>query len=351
MAHNLEIINGKASAAFVVTGTGDRQVPWHHLGTYVDKAMTAEEALELANLNWDVRLVPLMTVEWTNVPARVAVVRDTEQGAEVLGLVGEGYTPIQNREAFTVCDDLVQASGEAHYETAGMLRAPMTKPVAPGAPSVPGIGGSVFITLSRPDLVLDASGRADTHARYLLCVNGFDGSKAFTLKMTNVRVVCKNTQELALKRAGNQFKVAHTRNVLARMGQAREALGLVQNFDETFMAQAEALLRAEASIEGKAFSQVMDAAFGGIKADASDLQKRRHAERLENLQTIALAPHNENIRGTLWGAYNVVTEYLDWARPSRSKDIAQVATQTLTSPTVLGAKSRAFASAAQLLSV
>ena len=48
MAHNLEIKDGKAS--FVAKG----EKAWHGLGQVVDKAMTSEEAIKLANLDYEV---------------------------------------------------------------------------------------------------------------------------------------------------------------------------------------------------------------------------------------------------------------------------------------------------------
>ena len=51
MAHNLEINNGVASFA-------STQTAWHGLGQIVDGAMTAQEAVKLAHLNYEVVKVP-----------------------------------------------------------------------------------------------------------------------------------------------------------------------------------------------------------------------------------------------------------------------------------------------------
>ena len=52
MAHQIEIINGVASMAYA----SDRGLPWHGLGQAADTAMTSEEALRLANLDWNVEI-------------------------------------------------------------------------------------------------------------------------------------------------------------------------------------------------------------------------------------------------------------------------------------------------------
>ncbi len=53
MAHNLEIKDGVAS--FVAHG----EKAWHGLGTYVNEAMTSEQVVELANLNYEVGKTPI----------------------------------------------------------------------------------------------------------------------------------------------------------------------------------------------------------------------------------------------------------------------------------------------------
>ena len=53
MAHLVE------SLAYVNENGDSRNVPWHGLGTSVNHAMTSEEALELAGLNWTVKSEPV----------------------------------------------------------------------------------------------------------------------------------------------------------------------------------------------------------------------------------------------------------------------------------------------------
>ncbi|MFN9898132.1 MAG: alpha/beta hydrolase, partial [bacterium] len=101
MAHNLEIRDGKAS--FVAKG----EKAWHGLGTYVNEAMTSEQVVELANLNYEVAKTPI----YINPP-----VGDGEESTNVelpniddtyrldtkapLGLVSERYEIVQNKDAF-----------------------------------------------------------------------------------------------------------------------------------------------------------------------------------------------------------------------------------------------------------
>ena len=112
--HELNINNGKASMFY----TGE--VPWHKLGTKLDRPATAEEAIIAAGLDYSVKLKPLHTVinhKRIPVDGHFATVRDN--GA-VLGVVGSRYEVLQNKDAFGFFDGIVDRH-EAIYHTAGAL--------------------------------------------------------------------------------------------------------------------------------------------------------------------------------------------------------------------------------------
>ena len=115
MSHNLNIAeNGQASMFY----TG--QVPWHQLGRKLDKPATAAEAMEAANLDYTVVKKPLKAIihnkHYADVPNAFATVRtDTNV---VLGVVGSRYEPVQNRDAFSFFDPLVDR-GESFVSYSG----------------------------------------------------------------------------------------------------------------------------------------------------------------------------------------------------------------------------------------
>jgi hypothetical protein len=115
MAHELNTTDGKVSFA-------STQKAWHGLGQIVDKAMTAEQAIELGGLNYEVVKTPLTTKvkgeQRLKVNEHFATVRtDTKQ---VLGVVGSRYQIVQNSDAFVFFDSIV-GQGQAIFETAGAL--------------------------------------------------------------------------------------------------------------------------------------------------------------------------------------------------------------------------------------
>lgn len=115
--HNLMILNGQASMFYI------DETPWHGLGTRLNGPATAKEAIQAANLDWQVSKTPVFTTvngQRLLVPDTFAVVRHDPLNSPVLGVVSKDYTPLQNAEAFGFFDPIV-GENAAIYHTAGAL--------------------------------------------------------------------------------------------------------------------------------------------------------------------------------------------------------------------------------------
>ena len=208
MAHNLEVFADGTAAFFT-----NREVAWHRLGTVTDGALTADEALRAAQLDWTVLKssqtvqVPVLTADGIttlDVPDRYATYRDHPKlGMQALGIVGKQYQVVQNSEAFEFLNHVADESG-AVFETAGSMNG----------------GRQVFMSMKMPEGVVLADGQ-DTVDMYIMATNSHDGSKAFTAAVTPIRPVCANTVRLALKTARSSWYIRHTQNVQGRIQQAR----------------------------------------------------------------------------------------------------------------------------------
>ena len=129
MAHDLETWGGGQSTSFVSA----RHHAWHRLGTVLPAEFTAADAMRHAKLGgWNVRTQALQTtpvlsadgVDVLDVPEHFATVRTNPVTGrpEVLGVVGRGYTPIQNEEHADLLDALVDESGSFGVSAPGSHR-------------------------------------------------------------------------------------------------------------------------------------------------------------------------------------------------------------------------------------
>jgi len=177
--------------------------PWHSLGVKLDHPATAEEAIISSGLDWQVRKEPLFLAAYAGSMAvgqiiedHYATIRSTDRA--VLGVVGDRYQPLQNREAFGFFDYVV-GQGAAVYHTAGSLS-----------------GGRRIWLLAKLPETIKVRGN-DIVDQYLLLSNGHDGSTAVQIKLTPIRVVCNNTLSLALRDGHKVYSVRHTASVAEKI--------------------------------------------------------------------------------------------------------------------------------------
>ena len=288
------------------------ETPWHRLGTKLDNVATSAEAIAAASLDWEVIQTDVFTAlpapvlatgvvrppEFVNLTPRMvkvegqlAIVRqDTE---EVFAIMSDGYTPAQNNTAFEFFDALT-GSGEAIYHTAGSLKG----------------GRRVWILAKLPgDLEL---ADRDVLEKYILLANSHDGSRAFSVQMTPIRVVCNNTLSVALGGNDTRFKAKHTSNLMRRVNDARDMLGLSEAYFAMFMRGAERLVDAKMS-EGEMndFTRKVLGIDPGTKAEDIREPATTALSMLPHLFQFGLG----NLGTTAWDAYNAVGEYVDHVRP------------------------------------
>lgn len=304
MSHQIET-SGQEAAFYSA-----RVTPWHGLGTVTDEAKDAREALQIAHLDWEVTKQPLTTTYITDdgvslltVPDKFATVRVNPFNGqpEVLGVVGKDYTVVQNDANADFLDALVQESG-AHFETAGSLRG----------------GRQVFVSIKAPEAML--IGGEDAVDQYLVATNSHDGTKAWQIAVTPTRVVCANTLRAGLRNARATWSSRHTKNATDRVAEAQEALGIMWDYAKVF--EAEANKMADANLSQAQFERIV--AGLDLFAEPKNETERQERDRVARLEEVfkvyETSPTNATIKGTRWGGYNAVTEYLDWQFPVRGKD-------------------------------
>jgi phage/plasmid-like protein (TIGR03299 family) len=303
MAHNLEEQDGQV--AFALRG----KPAWHNLANRIfnqDEDVNTATMLEEAKLsNWDVRLSPLtdhISESWNDVSDAHLVLRTNpfNQETDVLATVGKRYKVIQNEELFAFADAIHDANPECRWESAGSLKK----------------GKVVFGTVDIPrTMVLDPQGANDETKLYLIVWTSHDGSVAVQAAITPVRVVCQNTLNLAMKSSKQSFKIRHTQSAEGRIQVARETLGLALGYFDEFELEAKALYSQ--SITDAEFSKLIQTIYPKPDKDVKGALKKWENKVVLIDDLYHNSPTNTNIKGTKWGAFNALTERLDYFRSGR----------------------------------
>lgn len=278
-----------------------RQTPWHGLGHIVQDAPTVHEAIRLAGLNWTVSRRPVMVVNpdgtQTEAVGYKSIVRDSDES--IFGILSEDYTPLQNSEAFEFFNPFVE-KGLATFETAGSLR-----------------GGRNVWILAKLNKAPIEVGKGDAVNKYLLLSNGHDGGMAVRIGFTPIRVVCANTLAISHNSKDSRLiRVMHSKSVGQRVEQLQEVINAA---DARFEATAEQYKElSKHNVNKKDLEKYVEIVFG-LQDERKELAKDRMMADITRLFETGRGQDLKAAKGTYWGLYNAVTEYLSYER-GRSED-------------------------------
>jgi phage/plasmid-like protein (TIGR03299 family) len=299
MAHNLNINeNGKAS--FVAVG----EKAWHGLGSYVNEALTAEQAIVMGGMDYQVKKKNITVAGGKTIPGYFATERQDTK--DVLGIVSKDYHIVQNREAFTFFDSIID-KGEAIYQTAGVL----------------GKGERIFVTAKLPSDILV---QGEVVENYLLLTSGHDGKSAIQVGFTPVRVVCNNTLTAALNGLQNKVTILHFSNAKEKLETASKIMGMSSIY--TSQLNNEFNKMAQVNISDKALRLFIEEVMKPSKEtiNAETLQNEYSKIFTKTVDGIIDFAHNhptqttEAANGTVWGAYNAVSGYFGHIKNYKSQE-------------------------------
>lgn len=312
----LDTSNGKVN--LMVAG----EPPWHGLGVNVASAVTSEEAIKLAGLDWHVSKVNLFYEgpDQKMVHADDVFALRRDDTLTKLGHVGTRYQAIQNADGFKFLDTLLGKFG-ARYVSAGSV-----------------FGGErVWMLVELPQQSFTV-GKTDRVDAYAIFTNPHDGSGKASCYPTSVRVVCNNTLRVSQADKGKGIGIRHTGNVQERIADAKVALGRTVEGFAQLHEQADALAAVKIPDAAGYFNGVLDAVLDMTEADAlkgsdalaaalkvadADTKERirktlqKQIDRREGVLEEILARYEgercgvNGMRGTAWSALNAVTEYAD----------------------------------------
>lgn len=285
MAHEVETM------AYVSNEANGRFVPWHGLGTAVDHAMTSEEAIKIAGLDWTVESKPVFNESHIQIPGYVANTRSTD--GSILGIVSERYKIVQNADAFRFTDSLIE--GDVRYETAGSLKG----------------GRSIFLLAHLPKTSI----LGDDIVPYLCFNSTHDGTGAIKVCMTPVRVVCNNTLNLALNGARRTWTCRHMGNIEDKLAEATETLGLANSYMASLAREADVL--ANTHISNDRIREIVNEMFP-INTEDSDRHQATVKKAQQEFYVAYYMPDIAKFQNTAYGLVNAMADMVAHSSPARN---------------------------------
>lgn len=269
-----------------------RQKPWHGLGIQVEGALSSEEALIRAGLNWNVVQRSITTDTGIQIEGYKANIRDSDD--KVLGVVTDRYKIVQNRDAFNFTDDLLGKG--VRYETAGSLQE----------------GRRVWLLAKLPSAYIVAGDRISP---YLVFSNSHDGTGAIKVAMTPIRVVCQNTLNLALSTADRIWTANHTGDIELKLENAKETLIRAEDYMDKLGSEIYQLNNHKITDD---YVTEMINELLPIPTDASELQEKNVQKLREDIaMRFYYAPDLLPLPKSAYRFVNAVSDFATHAKPLR----------------------------------
>jgi len=289
-------------SSFVETMMSRGLVPWHRQGNIIpqNERIDVKRGIIAAGLDWSVALKPLVIADKidhylqqqvTEIKHKAVVRTDKDN---VLGIVGPQYTPLQNIKAIEWFQPFLD-SGSCELETAGSL-----------------CGGTKVWVMAKLKGINSEVVKGDDIAKYLMLSNSHDGTMSVRVTLTPIRTVCWNTLSLALKH-GESIRIRHTSQLTYNLEQVRQT---INTFNATFESTIEQYkYLANKSINQRDLRKYVKVVLGIDPEQPEYKLSTRLSNKIDAItqkMETGIGINIPHVKGTYWGAYNAVNEYLNY---------------------------------------
>jgi phage/plasmid-like protein (TIGR03299 family) len=292
------------------TAMFSQKAAWHGLGVVIEEAPTPEEALAISGLNWEVGQDPIYRKRDGSL-VKTHVENYRKDNGYPLGVVGAGYSVVQNEDLFRIAYGIADAGTDLRVESAFSMKD----------------NRRVIVTI-----------RADTFAptpndevnMYLVTANGHDGSLVLINYFSSTRVVCNNTFQASLAAAKHSegfIALRHEGDMESKIKQAQESLRAYTKTYARYREQVDSLVSRKMS-KDEMDEFITDAIIlmdGPIpKSEDAKTNKRAATKREKATESYRTIVHNfdaeaQFLKGdrNAWLAFNACTKWMQHQRDGR----------------------------------
>ncbi len=269
------------------------ETPWHGLGIEMPAGADLDQWRIEAGLEWEARKAKVMFKgeddKLFEGNSEIIYRSDTHKQ---LGVATSRYKPVQPEQVVEFFRDLCEKQ-DFSMETLGSLD-----------------GGKRIWALASTgeDFRLAGQDKVDS---FVLLATSFDGTMATRAQFTSVRVVCQNTLSLAVTATGGNFvSIKHSADFEA--DSVKTDLGIYKDAFKEFEEKSQLL--ASKGVSDKKAMQFIKDVLAGEDVELEDLSTRS-ANQIKNVYDLFKGDGKgsdlKSSKGTLWGAVNSITEYVD----------------------------------------
>lgn len=285
--------------AFEKNSIGDfvskNEKPWHGFGI-IRGDVSFKDALQYGGLDYHVEKSPnIHRMEDVEIVSESSFFTWRTDTSKVLGIVGNRYTPIQNRDALNIIEQFPY-----QIETAGVLK-----------------NGSISFVCMKSDKQIIVKGK-DVTDMYMVFTNSFDGTSPISIIFTPIRVVCNNTLTAAMRGTKDRYTFRHTQSATDKMNQFAVVMGLLnKNVDviNKVYNQLSEMQINPLDLIGHVFltkEEITALALGSVLDSEGD---SIISTRKKNIMEAAFNYYENGAGqkewlGTGWGGFNGITGYL-----------------------------------------
>lgn len=271
----------------------NRTLPWEGIenGRDLSHILNTDQVWDLSGLNYGFEVIKLIGDGNGYVTPLFGVFRDDNH--VFLGSGTSRFVPIGNERTKELCD-ILHGMGFS-YENAGCFD-----------------GGKVtYVSMKWRQNVI----AGETMDYYVVVVNSFDGTKPFGVYITPVRVWCKNTLNLAIKKAKRFWKLRHTTNAHVRLEEVEEGLKLLGNYIGAFETEVDRMKLLTCDKDKvKSFVDMLFPITEDMAPRAVTLAQNRRAELMYRYE---YAPDIQDMEQSAFRFINAVSDYVDHSEPLR----------------------------------
>lgn len=279
-----------------------RDRAWHGLGTVIKDPVPTKEMFRLAQANYTVGREKIQLASTGEViEGYEAMVR--EDDGTVLSIQAESYHIIPNDRLIELADA-------------------MREDIELNAVCVLDEGRKT--TFSGQILSLSKDLKGDEIHMHLSGVNSFDGSTAFTILMSPIRVVCDNTCGWAIQHADQRkdriIRITHRSNAGEMIRQIPHVLDVANAKFTASIEEIEAMVNKPCDTE--LFKRMLEITFADeLKRPINDVRGDKSTQRPRRLTDVVgydaicnnfagdLIGDTPAVQGNVWRAFNSITQF------------------------------------------